>query len=74
MCEELQSIMAELKQKAIVIIDNVWLFGKGPNKGNEVCNWEDINTSQILEIVGSRLEKCYYRSSELDSISVKNNA
>jgi len=65
--EELQSIMTELKQKAIVIIDDVRLFGKGPNKGNEVCNWEDINTSRILEIVGSRLEKCYYRSSELHS-------
>jgi hypothetical protein len=63
--EELQSIMIELKQKAIVIIDDVRLFGKGPNKGNEVCNWEDISSSRILEIVGPRLDKCYYRSSEL---------
>ena len=57
--EELNIIADKFYNKAIVIIDDVRLFGMGPNKGNELCNWEDINKDKILEIVNDRLETYY---------------
>lgn len=50
---------------SIIIVDDVRLFGKGPNKGTEICNWEDINTEKILNIVNERLENYYFLNSEL---------
>ena len=58
--EELNNIMKYCKYKCIIIIDDVRLFGKGPNKGNEICNWEDINETTILNIVNERLETHYF--------------
>ena len=35
------------------------LFGKGPNNGGELCNWENINEYEILKIVNSRIINSY---------------
>jgi hypothetical protein len=64
--EELSAINNNFKHNAIIIIDDVRLFGKGPNIGNEVCNWEDINISNILKIVENRLVDSYFLDSVLD--------
>ena len=65
--EELNNIIEYHKEEAIIIIDDVRLFGKGPNKGNEKCNWEDINIKNILKIVKNRKIKTYFLPSELDN-------
>ena len=63
--EEINEINNLLKQEAIIIIDDYRLFGKGPNKNNELCNWEDINKETILKILEKRLNKVYHLSSEI---------
>ena len=62
--EELKCIMAYLKHKCIIIIDDCFLFGKGPNKGDCNENWEDINTQDILKLVNPRIEKFYFGDSD----------
>lgn len=63
--EELQCIISYFTHNCIIIIDDCRLFGKGPNKKNEICNWEDINTQKILNLVDSRIDKYYFAPSEL---------
>lgn len=65
--EELRCIMLNHKDEAIIIIDDVRLFSVGPNIGNEVCNWEDINTNNIIKIVEERINKTYFLPSHLAS-------
>jgi hypothetical protein len=63
--EELSCIMTYCNHKCIIIVDDCRLFGKGPSYNNEVCNWEDINATNILSLVDKRLNNHYYASSEL---------
>ena len=67
--EELKEIMKHLIHKAIIIIDDTRLFGLGPNKSTEICNWEDINVDTILKITKNRLTNHYF----LDSACAKND-
>ena len=64
--EELTSIMSNHTDEAIIIVDDVRLFGMGPNKGNEICNWEEINVKNILKIVKNRMTKHYFLPSKLN--------
>jgi len=63
--EELQAIISFHKNKAILIIDDVRLFGSGPNVNDEVCNWEDISLNNVLSIVSSRMSTYYFLPSNL---------
>ena len=71
--EELNVIIEKFKNKAIIIVDDVRLFGMGPNQGDwwkfwekkEECNWEDINKDKILNIVKHRLDMHYSLPSSL---------
>ena len=64
--EELTCIISSHKDEAIIIVDDVRLFGKGPNKCTEICNWEEINTENILKIVKDRMTNHYFLPSSLD--------
>lgn len=64
--EEARDINLYHKEAAIIIIDDVRLFGKGPNKKNEVCNWEEISSEKIVGEFHSRINQYYYLPSELD--------
>jgi hypothetical protein len=57
--EELDHIVQFHKDQAIVIIDDARLFGKGPSRGTEICNWEAITTQTILQKVESRMTRFY---------------
>ena len=65
--EEITSIISSHTDEAIIIIDDVRLFGLGPNKGTEICNWEEINIENILQIVKDRMTKYYLLPSIVNS-------
>tara|TARA_B110000208_G_scaffold191158_1_gene257149 strand:+ start:3614 stop:3934 length:321 start_codon:yes stop_codon:yes gene_type:complete len=64
--EELENIIKHCKVKCVIMIDDVLLSGKGPNKTDkkwDPCNWEDITSKKILDIVKDKLETHYYINS-----------
>ena len=67
--EELTSIILNHKDEAIIIIDDVRLFGKKPgdetHTGKVVCDWRDINIDNILNIVKDRLTNQYFMPSPI---------
>lgn len=63
--EELEEIMLHHKDSAVIIIDDVRIFGKGPSTNTEICDWEDISIDKVLAKVSSRLVNHYYLPSEL---------
>lgn len=62
--EELKSINDGFRHSAIIIIDDVRLFGRGPHNG-EICNWYDINENSIFNILKDRTEKYYHLPSSM---------
>ena len=64
--EEVEIITSNFTNQAIIIIDDFRLFGKGPNKGNEICNWENIEKDSLINIFGDRVQKVYHLPSSLD--------
>ena len=69
--EELKSIMLHHKDEALIIVDDVRMFGKGPNKEGtryDICNWEDINIENVLTIVKNRMNANYFSSSSFNEI------
>lgn len=67
--EEVMQINNNFEHQAILIIDDFRLFGKGPNKKNEICNWEDISKDALCNILKDRIEKVYH----LPSASAEND-
>lgn len=67
--EELQLIHDTFLPNAIIIIDDCRLFGCGPNTSGEICNWEDITITEVVKILGDRIDKTYF----LDSSYAKND-
>lgn len=63
--EELEQIVSLFKEKAVIIIDDFRLFGTGPNKNGDVCDWEDINLMNVVKIVNDRIENKYTLPSTL---------
>lgn len=67
--EELKSIILNHKDEAIIIIDDVRLFGKKPgdkvHTGKVICDWRDINIDNIINIVKDRLTSKYFRPSPI---------
>jgi hypothetical protein len=58
--EELEAIKNLCKNSAIIIIDDVRLFGS-----NNICDWSEINESNILSILDTRVEQVYFLPSTL---------
>lgn len=63
--DELTCISTYFSPNAIIIIDDVRLFGKGPNNTNEICNWEEINEENLLNTLGNRIKQYYYMPSSI---------
>jgi len=61
--EELSSIEKLFSHNAIIIIDDVRLFGKF-NGGK--CDWRDINIKNCLEILKDRMNLHYFLPSKLN--------
>lgn len=58
--EELDQIMRCHVDNAIVIVDDVRMFGRGPRSGTDICDWEDISMEGVLKFVEKRAFKHYF--------------
>ena len=67
--EEIQHINILYKNKAIIIIDDFRLFGKGPKIGGCNEDWTDITKEKICNILSSRITEIYH----LDSTQARND-
>jgi hypothetical protein len=56
--EELTSINEEFKHEAIIIIDDVRLFGLGPKSGSPT-DWTEINKENVRKLVENRIISSY---------------
>ena len=63
--EEITSIIHNHIDEAIIIIDDVRMFSKGPNNCGQICNWEEINIENILQIVKTRMTNYYLLPSSM---------
>ena len=63
--EEIENIKSFHKNDAIIIIDDVRLFGTCPKNGTGSEDYEDINIDNVLKILNERVDKYYYLPSEL---------
>lgn len=61
--EEIACINNLFKNRAIIIIDDYRLFGKGPHTGNNE-DWSTISVEKIIAILGKRIYKSYFLDSE----------
>lgn len=64
--EELNAIYNNFMNRAILIIDDVRLFGRGPNRDGYKCDWEDINVDKILKMLDNRITNKYYLPSTMN--------
>ena len=63
--EEITHINDLHNGEAIIIIDDFRLFGLGPINKTEVCNWENINKENLINILKNRIKIVYHLDSEL---------
>lgn len=63
--EELDAIIKNFRYKAVIIIDDVRLFGKGPSNGLNKEQWEDISIEKVLDKVHFRMEEHHFAPSQL---------
>jgi len=63
--EEIENIDLYHKDDAIIIVDDVRLFGKGPKYNNEICDWENISSEKIIKIIENRMTNTYFLPSDL---------
>ena len=61
--EEITHINNLLQNEAIIIIDDVRLFGMSPQTGHNE-DWSNINKETLLGILDSRISEVYYLDSE----------
>lgn len=64
--EELTHIINYHDDAAIIIIDDLRLFGCGPTKSKVLVNWEDINIESVVDIVKGRMVDKYILPSDLN--------
>jgi hypothetical protein len=57
--EELTHIMTLFKEEAVIIIDDLTMFGRGPNTTGTSCDWEDISVKGVVNLVTPRLTDRY---------------
>lgn len=59
--EELRDIIKHHKEKAVIIVDDTRLLGKGKNDGTANCDWTNVTEDSIKKAVASeRLVKLYF--------------
>jgi hypothetical protein len=63
--EELVSIVRDFPHKALIIVDDCRLFGKGPASKDEIVDWSQVTSASLLKIAEPRLEEAYFLDSPI---------